>query len=276
MFIGAWKVPSWMPRAFRAQLWRLLDTKKLNPMAAPALNAWRATQSLPPIDTSIFGTWLHAKGRVIGLFPSNFGPVSPDWPPHLELCGFPLYEAGQAQNDEELNRFCSEAEGRLLVWYPGSTATTQQHVMRESAIELARQGAKCLWLQSTEQKIFQHAGLNWMVRPNARLPSVLRKARLFVHHGGIGATAQGWAAGVPQIIKPSAYDQFENKWRLQSLTAAERQRTTEAKDSRELVRQIKAALQKEPAETRFDTFEYSRALDPNGAVRQAIASILRN
>jgi rhamnosyltransferase subunit B len=49
------------------------------------------------------------------------------------------------------------------------------------------------------------------------LPAVLPGAAIFIHHGGIGSVAEGLAAGVPQLIVASAYDQFENGARLQPL-----------------------------------------------------------
>ncbi|HSD37078.1 MAG TPA: nucleotide disphospho-sugar-binding domain-containing protein [Rhodocyclaceae bacterium] len=39
----------------------------------------------------------------------------------------------------------------------------------------------------------------------------------FVHHGGIGTTAQTMAAGVPQMITPFAHDQFDNAGRVERL-----------------------------------------------------------
>ncbi len=42
-------------------------------------------------------------------------------------------------------------------------------------------------------------------------------AAALVHHGGIGTTAQGLAAGLPQLVSPLAHDQFDNAARLQRL-----------------------------------------------------------
>lgn len=38
-----------------------------------------------------------------------------------------------------------------------------------------------------------------------------------VHHGGIGTTAQGLAAGVPQLVMPMSHDQPDNAVRLRTL-----------------------------------------------------------
>src|SRR5262249_35856367 len=43
---------------------------------------------------------------------------------------------------------------------------------------------------------------------------VLPRAAALVHHGGIGTTAQGLAAGIPQLIMPLAFDQPDNAARL--------------------------------------------------------------
>jgi UDP:flavonoid glycosyltransferase YjiC (YdhE family) len=53
------------------------------------------------------------------------------------------------------------------------------------------------------------------------LSKVLTKTAALVHHGGIGTCAQGLAAGVPQLIRPMAFDQFDNSRRLVRLGVAE-------------------------------------------------------
>jgi UDP:flavonoid glycosyltransferase YjiC (YdhE family) len=46
---------------------------------------------------------------------------------------------------------------------------------------------------------------------------VLPRAALLVYHGGIGTLAQAVKAGVPQLVVPSAHDQFDNGWRIARL-----------------------------------------------------------
>lgn len=47
--------------------------------------------------------------------------------------------------------------------------------------------------------------------------SLLPRLAAFVHHGGIGSTSQALRAGVPQLIRPVAYDQFDNSARTTEL-----------------------------------------------------------
>jgi rhamnosyltransferase subunit B len=39
---------------------------------------------------------------------------------------------------------------------------------------------------------------------------LLPQVAALVHHGGIGTTAAALAAGIPQLIAPFAFDQFDN------------------------------------------------------------------
>jgi UDP:flavonoid glycosyltransferase YjiC (YdhE family) len=45
---------------------------------------------------------------------------------------------------------------------------------------------------------------------------VPRSAAL-VHHGGIGTLSQGLAGGVPQVVMPMGFDQFDNAARVERL-----------------------------------------------------------
>ena len=50
---------------------------------------------------------------------------------------------------------------------------------------------------------------------------LLPHASALVHHGGIGSCAQAFAAGIPQLIMPMAYDQLDNATRVQQLGAGD-------------------------------------------------------
>jgi rhamnosyltransferase subunit B len=52
------------------------------------------------------------------------------------------------------------------------------------------------------------------------LSKLLPYTAALVHHGGIGSCAQGLATGVPQLVQPMSYDQFDNAQRLVRLGVA--------------------------------------------------------
>jgi rhamnosyltransferase subunit B len=47
--------------------------------------------------------------------------------------------------------------------------------------------------------------------------TLLPRCAALVHHGGVGSTAEALRAGIPQLIVPLAFDQFDNAARVESL-----------------------------------------------------------
>jgi UDP:flavonoid glycosyltransferase YjiC (YdhE family) len=52
---------------------------------------------------------------------------------------------------------------------------------------------------------------------SAPFDRLLPRASAIVHHGGIGTVACAIAAGIPQLVCPLAYDQFDNAARVERL-----------------------------------------------------------
>src|SRR5947207_1844678 len=48
-----------------------------------------------------------------------------------------------------------------------------------------------------------------------------RRCAAVVHHGGVGTIAEAFAAGVPQLILPIAFDQKDNAIRVKRLGAGD-------------------------------------------------------
>lgn len=190
MFVGPHRIPDWLPAPIRPLLWRGLDAWRLEPMARPALQAWRRAHGLPPIAGTLFGDWLHQGQEVCGLWPAEFAAPPADAPPGFWLSGFPLYDAGADEDEPPAD----------VVFYPGSAATPAARTMRSIASALGARGISCRLLTPDA--------------PRAHLPNLLAATKVLVHHGGIGTIAQGLRAGVHQLVLPSAYDQHQNAWRL--------------------------------------------------------------
>ena len=51
----------------------------------------------------------------------------------------------------------------------------------------------------------------------ASFSQLLPRCSAIVHHGGVGTTSQALAAGIPQVIRPLAFDQFDNATRVERL-----------------------------------------------------------
>jgi rhamnosyltransferase subunit B len=57
--------------------------------------------------------------------------------------------------------------------------------------------------------------------PFAPFRKLFPRCVLVVHHGGIGTVAECMTAGVPQLVLPISWDQFDNSVRVRQLGAGE-------------------------------------------------------
>jgi rhamnosyltransferase subunit B len=211
--ISRW--PRWSKRA----LWWLIDRTQVDPLIAPTLNRWRASHGLPPV-TRIFQHWMNSPQRVLGLFPEWFGARQPDWPRTLELTSFPLWDDGHASaRDARLEQFL--ATGAAPVVVTAGTANRQAAAFfAATAGALAKLELRGLFLTAHEANLPRDLPESIVVRAYAPLSRVLPRSAALVHHGGIGTMAQAFAAGVPQLVLPMAFDQPDNAMRAAELGAA--------------------------------------------------------
>jgi len=222
MFLGAWRVPQWMPSSGRRMLWRLLDRWKLEPMARPALQRWQNQWQTPEIKSSAFGDWLHSPDGGIALYPREFAAVPQAWQQRdVVQTGFPLFEPEhQKPPPTGLAEFIRR-HPRYVLLYPGSAAMAARRFSDLVLPTCRKLGLPTVVLsphlhgQSAAQAL--DASSDVFAIDQAPLGQLLPRACLFVHHGGIGSVAQALRHAVPQLIFASAYDQFENGYRVAEL-----------------------------------------------------------
>jgi UDP:flavonoid glycosyltransferase YjiC (YdhE family) len=210
------KLPPFANRA----LFYVMDRLVVDPVFCSGFNRFRAELGLPPVKR-MFGDWIHAADVVIGLFPPWFAQKQPDWVGNIHLTGFPL-EDGSKSGEEvsaEAEKFLDAAK-RPVIFTAGSAATSESRFFEESAEACRLTGIEGLFLTRYREQLPRELPAN--VRHFDYLPfsRVLPRVRALVHHGGIGTTAQALAAGIPQLVRPLAYDQFDNAHRLELLGVA--------------------------------------------------------
>ncbi|MEO8185115.1 MAG: nucleotide disphospho-sugar-binding domain-containing protein [Deltaproteobacteria bacterium] len=177
------------------------------------LNRFRHRVGLAPVVT--LGEIDAAVTTRVGFFPSWYAEPAPDWPSGCKLVGFPLSPTS-ASPPSGLAEFVRR-EGKPVVFTPGTGV-----VDVERFFEDARQCCEVLdmpgvFLSPHFRAPNTGVGSRMLHFDFLDLELVLRHAALLVHHGGIGTTARALAAAVPQIIRPRAYDQFDNGDRVSSL-----------------------------------------------------------
>ncbi len=209
------RLPQWLRRAMLATTVRLL----VDPLMAPGINRVRRELGLAPVRN--IPRWWQSPQSILGLFPEWFAAPQPDWPPIVQLTGFPLFDEGTgAPLEPALEEFL--ASGPAPIVFTGGSAMRHGHEFFRAAVGACeRLGRRGLLLARFADQI--PAPLPASVRHFSYVPfsQLLPRAAALVHHGGIGTTAQGLAAGIPQLIMPMAHDQPDNAMRLMRLGVGE-------------------------------------------------------
>jgi UDP:flavonoid glycosyltransferase YjiC (YdhE family) len=205
--------PMWFKRAF----FRLADWAAIDRRLAPPLNDFRATLGLAPVRR-VLRQWIHSPDCVIAFFPPWFAAPQPDWPPHVHLVGFPLWDGGFAiaPVPAEVTRFLDAGEPPVLVT-PGSAASTMGRYFSESVAAVRRVGMRAMLVTNFPQQLPRELPAGVDAFGYVPFSAVLPRVALIVYHGGIGTLAQAIAAATPHLVVPSGHDQFDNAWRIERL-----------------------------------------------------------
>jgi UDP:flavonoid glycosyltransferase YjiC (YdhE family) len=214
-------LPNWLPRPLKRTLWRVIDRYVLDPLICPALNRYRAGLGLAPVQR-VFDQWLHSPDRVIGLFPAWFNRPQPDWPPQLKLTGFPLFDQADERGlPREVCEFL-DAGPPPVVFAPGSAMRHGENFFAESIAACQQLGQRAILVTLFPEQIPQQLPTGICHFDYVPFSQLLPHSAALVHHGGIGTCSQALQAGIPQLIRPLAYDQFDNAARLIALGVAKK------------------------------------------------------
>lgn len=203
--------PGWIRRLLN----RVGEIAILNPVIKPSLNSLRTELGLDPIDE--VAPWSHSRWCVACLFPEWFCPPQEDWPKNLIQTDFPLWDDHeQHELPKEVESFLADGDPPI-VFTPGSANIFGKEFFAAAVDACRRLNRRGLLLTRFEEQIPAELprGVVWF--PYVPFDLLLRRAAAVVHHGGVGSAAEGLAAGIPQLVMPMAYDQFDNADRLQRL-----------------------------------------------------------
>ncbi len=203
------QIPKWLKQL----QFTVADWFVTSQLLGPEINRLRRELGLGAV-TRIFGEWLFGGDLLLGLFPDWFGSPQPDWPAHLKTVGFPLWDTpGDKALPDGVRRFL-DAGSPPIAFSPGS-ANKEAHHFFEAAVDACqRLGRRGILLTKYDHQLpksmpdsVYHVGF-------VPMSQLLPRTAAVVHHGGIGSCAQAFAAGVPQIVRPMSYDQFDNSRRV--------------------------------------------------------------
>ena len=196
-------------------LFRLLDLG-LDGKPLRQVNRFRATLGLPP-QRSFYRDVCNGGAGLGGLFPEWYAPVQPDWPTGIRLFGFPLEPAAPpAPLAEPVERFLAGGEKPVL-WTHGSANYHTADFVRAAERTCAQLGVRGIVVAPRIGETAAPAAPGVLRLDYAPFDGLFPRCRALVHHGGIGTLAKALRAGLPQLVIPRAYDQFDNAARAERL-----------------------------------------------------------
>ena len=204
--------PAW----FKRLQWHLADVLVADRMICPWLNDFRGRLGLAPVSR-VSRDWMHSPLRTLGMFPGWFAAPQPDWPRQVRLTGFPLYsEEGVSEPSDDVRRFVADGPPPL-VFTPGSANVFGGAFFAAASDACRRLGRRGLLLSRFPEQVPTSLPRGVMHADFVPFRGLLERSALLVHHGGIGSLSQAVAAGVPQVIMPMGFDQFDNADRIRRL-----------------------------------------------------------
>jgi UDP:flavonoid glycosyltransferase YjiC (YdhE family) len=213
--------PNWInantPMLIKRAIWWGADKFYFEPVFTEPLNRVRAELGLVPVR-NIFRAWIYQADCGLGMFPEWFAPPQADWPANVVLPGFPFYDDGaHSPLPAQLAEFIQA--GPAPVGFSVGTAKAKNFF--ETSVAACRlAGVRGILISHSSEQIPTPLPADIMHVTYAPYAALLPKLGAFVHHGGIGSTGQALRAGVPQLIRPVAYDQFDNSARAGQLGVA--------------------------------------------------------
>lgn len=206
---------SWWPKWMIRKIWEGADRFFIDPQAQ-ALNDFRRELGLPPVNRIMNGWW-NSPQLVLAMFPEWFAPPQPDWPSNTQCVGFGRYdEADISPMPEALVRFL-DAGDPPIAFTPGSAMMHGQRFFQTAVETCRRLGRRGVLLSRHRGHIPTNLPEGILHIDYAPFSKLLPRCCALVHHGGIGTTAQGLAAGIPQVVMALSHDQFDNAARLERL-----------------------------------------------------------
>lgn len=181
------------------------------------VRSFRAELGLLPLRDPLFAG-SHSPDLVLALFSAVLGDRQPDWPPRAVVTGFCFYDRDGAEDatPDDLRRFL-DAGPPPIVFTLGSTAVWAARDFYRESLEAARElGRRAVLLLGPDERNRPEGPLPPGVATFAYAPFswLLPRSAAVVHQGGVGTTAQGLRAGVPMLVVPYGFDQFDNAARV--------------------------------------------------------------
>lgn len=166
----------------------------------------------------------HSPRLVLALFSRVLGVEQKDWPPNAQITGFAYYDAdaGNAKLPPHLEKFVASGEPPVVFTLGSAAVMAAGNFYEVSARAAMELGVRAVLLIGSDPRNRPAHSLpdSICVAEYAPYSALFPRARLVVHQGGVGTTAQCLRAGKPMLIMPYSHDQPDNARRMRRLGVA--------------------------------------------------------
>lgn len=216
-----WITPK-MPTVVKNMAWIAMDNLYFDHNVNKPFNEMRHLIGLKPLR-KIFRNWMTDADAVIGMFPQWFAVPQADWSTKVHFAGFPQNAHGTDEHlPEEVQAFLDAGEPPIL--FTAGTASAMAQDFFDASIKACVRGKfRGILLTPFNNQVPTHLPEGIVHFSFVPYHLLLPKLAAIVHHGGIGTTSLALHAGIPQLIRPVAYDQFDNANRLVNLLGVGKQ-----------------------------------------------------
>jgi UDP:flavonoid glycosyltransferase YjiC (YdhE family) len=183
----------------------------------------RRNLGLPAGANPIFDA-KNSPNLVLALFSRTLGVEQKDWPANTLIAGFCFYDsdAGNAALPPHLEEFVSAGEPPVVFTLGSAAVLAAGDFYEQSARAAMRLGVRAVLLIGNDPRNRPKTPLpdSICVAEYAPYSALFPRAKLVVHQGGVGTTAQCLRAGRPMLIMPYSHDQPDNARRMKRLGVA--------------------------------------------------------
>lgn len=205
--------PRWMGRGAVRLMYRIANWE-VSRHTRDSINAARRTRGLaPPVRDVV--RWSYSPHLILGLWPSIFSAPQPDWPPQARNTGFLSYDGPDSMSWTPPHDLPDRRD--WLVFTPGSQMTHGADYFLAACEAASRLKLPTLMVASDRSALPRRLPQNVYHLTFAPFSWLFPRAVGVVHHGGIGTAARALEAGIPQLIVPRGFDQFDNAHRVTRL-----------------------------------------------------------
>lgn len=183
------------------------------------VNAYRKELGLRELRNPLLDGMFSPHGTQ-AWFSRVMARAQPDWPPRVEITGFPFYDKLEPGHglSAELARFLDDEPPPVVFTLGSSVVFNPGGFYRESLAAVRRLGCRAVMLLGRDTgNALESVPDSVFIADYAPYSELLPRAAATVHQGGVGTTAQALRSGKPMIVVPWSHDQPDNGRRIQNL-----------------------------------------------------------